>query len=67
VGEFNKGKFSRIKLGPEDEKQYEGFTYINPEAVQIELVTALEKQDNPPLHHELAPAAKSDDTCCCIL
>jgi hypothetical protein len=44
VGEFNKGKFSKIKLGPEDEKQYEGFTFISPEGVQTELVTALEKQ-----------------------
>lgn len=74
VGEFNQGKFKKIKLTPEDEKNYEStdpskpysFTYISEENIQLELVEALIKQEkNPPKEH----AASSNDpkNCCAIL
>jgi len=68
VGEFNKGKFKKVKLTPDDEKQYESFTWLSDEWVQEELTEALRKQDNPPPQPpNQQNNAKSSNTSCCSL
>jgi len=67
VGEFPKRKFRKVKLTPEDEKNYENFTYISEEGVQEELVTALLKQDNPPATSEIGHAKPTGDGGCCLV
>jgi serine/threonine protein kinase len=71
VGEFNQGKWKKIKLTPEDEKHYEdaankmSFTYISEENIQMELVEALIKEEkNPPKPDNVANDPKN---CCAIL
>jgi len=66
VGEFNKGKYRKIKLTPEDEKNYEDFTYISPDAVQEELVAALDKMDNPPPNQMPEQTEGPNGGCCSI-
>jgi len=66
VGEFNRGKFKKIKLTDEDEKMYQDFTYNSDEWVQQELVTALKKQDNPPPNIQ-QQQQKANEPCCVLL
>jgi len=67
VGEFPKRKFRKVKLTEEDEKNYEGFTYISEEGVQEELVMALKKQDNPLTTSEIDHMKQSGNGGCCIV
>jgi hypothetical protein len=71
VGEFNQGKWKKIKLTSEDEKHYEdpnnkvSFTYISEDNIQNELVEALIKEEkNPPKLDNVANEPKS---CCAVL
>jgi serine/threonine protein kinase len=47
VGEFNKGKFKKMKLTEEDEKLYEGFDYVSDDGIQAEIVMALQRMEIP--------------------
>jgi len=67
VGEFNKGKFRKIRMTPEDEKNYEGFTYISSEWVQQELVQALQKMDSMSQAQQQQDESRKDSgSCCCV-
>jgi len=67
VGEFNRGKFKKIKLTEEDEKLYANFTYISDDWIQQELVTALKKQDSPLPPQEIDSPRKNNNIECCAL
>jgi len=71
VGEFNQGKWKKIKLTPEDEKHYEdaankvSFTYISEENMQMELVEALIKEEKNPA--KPVDVAHDSNNCCALL
>jgi len=65
VGEFNKNKYRKMKLTPDDHKNYHNFTYTSDSGLEIELTDALIKMDNPP---ELSdPQTANPEGCCCFL
>lgn len=65
VGEFNKGKFKKIKLTAEDDKIYRNWDFVSEEGVQAELEDALYKLDNPP--DNVNDYDVNDSSCCTIL
>jgi rhodopsin kinase len=68
VGEFNKTAFKAIQITPEDNKMYEDFMYVSPEGVQLELVEALSKMDNPESKNNPANEQKNENAAgCCII
>jgi len=73
VGEFNRGKFKKVKLTEEDEKTFADFEYVNEEWIQQELVLAMRRLDNPSdpligaMNHNLDQKNASSVDCCTIL
>lgn len=67
VGETNKAKYRKVKLLDEDEKHYEDFDFINMEALEAEMVTALVKMDAPPPPMKEAPRGNANGSGCCVV
>lgn len=67
VGETNKAKYRKIKLLDEDEKHYEDFDFINMDALEAEMVTALIKMDAPPAPAKEVPKGNSNGSGCCLV
>jgi beta-adrenergic-receptor kinase len=66
VGEFNQGKFRKMKITPEDDKYYADWAFISEEGIQAELAQALYKIDNPPLASNQTQLA-NHSSCCTLL
>jgi len=66
VGDNNNKKHKKVALEAKDEEFYEKFTWVSEDAVQEELLAALEKLDNPP-KEGLAPTRQPTEnhSCCC--
>lgn len=66
VGEFNKGKYKKMKLTEEDHGHYDDFSFVAQRALEEELLGAVIKQDNPPDPSD-ALHQYPDNVCCVML
>jgi len=65
VGDHNPKRHKKVNLEAKDEEFYEKFTWFSEEAVQEELLTALEKLDNPSKEGMTPRPPPETHNCCC--